>query len=74
LYRCEAWFLTLREQHRLRKFGKRVLRRIFWPRRKWLEAGEDCIMRSFVTCMLHQNIIRVMGRTCSTHGRYEKCI
>jgi hypothetical protein len=29
LYRCEAWFLTLREQHRLRKFGKRVLRRIF---------------------------------------------
>jgi len=22
--------------------------------RKWREAGEDCMMRSFITCMLHQ--------------------
>jgi len=22
--------------------------------RKWLETGEDCIMRSFVTCTFHQ--------------------
>jgi hypothetical protein len=29
----------------------RVLRRIFRPKR---EAGEDCIMRNFITCMLHQ--------------------
>jgi hypothetical protein len=21
---------------------------------KWQEAGEDCIMRSFITCTLHQ--------------------
>jgi hypothetical protein len=21
--------------------------------RKWREAGEDCIMRSFITCTLH---------------------
>jgi hypothetical protein len=27
--------------------------------RKWQEAGEDCIMRSFVTCELH-HIIRVI--------------
>jgi hypothetical protein len=27
--------------------------------RKWQEAGEDCIMRSFITCTLHQ-ILRVM--------------
>jgi hypothetical protein len=27
-----------------------VLRRIFVPKRKWREAGEDCIMRSFITC------------------------
>ena len=32
-YECETWSLTLREQHRLRVFEKRVLRRIFWPRR-----------------------------------------
>jgi hypothetical protein len=28
LYGCEAWSLTLREEHRLRVFEKRVLRRI----------------------------------------------
>jgi hypothetical protein len=25
--------------------------------RKWQEAGEDCIMRSFITYMLHQMIL-----------------
>jgi hypothetical protein len=29
LYRCETWPLTLREEHRLRVFENRVLRRIF---------------------------------------------
>jgi hypothetical protein len=28
--------------------------------RKWQKAGEDCIMRSFITCRLHQIIIRVV--------------
>jgi hypothetical protein len=40
LYGCETWFLTLREQHRLRVFKNRVLRRILGPKmekvtRKW---------------------------------------
>jgi hypothetical protein len=30
---CETWFLTLREEHRLRVFENRVLRRIFGPNR-----------------------------------------
>jgi hypothetical protein len=29
LYICETWSLTLREEHRLRVFENRVLRRIF---------------------------------------------
>jgi hypothetical protein len=29
-------------------------------RRKWQEAGEDCIMRSFITCTLHHVFFRVM--------------
>jgi len=29
LYRCKTWSLTLREEHRLRVFENRVLRRIF---------------------------------------------
>jgi hypothetical protein len=33
LYGCETWSLTLREEHRLRLFQNRVLRRIFGPKR-----------------------------------------
>ena len=33
LYGCETWSLTFREEHRLRVFENRVLRRIFGPRR-----------------------------------------
>jgi hypothetical protein len=33
LYGCETWSLTLREEHRLRVFENRVLRRIFGPER-----------------------------------------
>jgi hypothetical protein len=33
LYGRETWSLTLREQHRLRVFQNRVLRRIFGPKR-----------------------------------------
>jgi len=33
LYGCETWLLILREERRLRMFEKRVLRRIFGPKR-----------------------------------------
>jgi hypothetical protein len=33
LYGCETWSLTLKEEHRLRVFENRVLRRIFGPKR-----------------------------------------
>jgi hypothetical protein len=33
LYGCETWSLTLREEHRLRMFENRVLRRIFGLKR-----------------------------------------
>jgi hypothetical protein len=40
LYGCETWSLTVREEHRLRIFENRVLRRIFGP--KWNEVtGES---------------------------------
>ena len=32
-YGCETWSLTLREEHRLRVFEKKVLRKIFGPKR-----------------------------------------
>jgi hypothetical protein len=50
LYGCETWPLTLREAH-----GLRVLRRIFGTKSDEVtEVGENCIMRSFITCALLQ--------------------
>jgi hypothetical protein len=34
LFECETRFLTLREEHRLRVFERRVLRRIFGLKRE----------------------------------------
>jgi hypothetical protein len=45
LYGCETWSLTLREEHRLRIFENRVLRRIFGPKREedgsWIKLHND---------------------------------
>jgi hypothetical protein len=61
LYGCETWSLTLREEHRLRVFENRVLRRIFGPKRDEV-TGE---WRKLHNEELHDlysspNIIRIM--------------
>jgi hypothetical protein len=39
LHGCETWSLTLREEHRLRVFENRVLRKIFGPTRDEVIGG-----------------------------------
>jgi hypothetical protein len=39
LYGYKTWSLTLREEHRLRVFENRVLRRIFGPKRDEVTGG-----------------------------------
>jgi hypothetical protein len=39
LYGCETWFLALSEEHRLRVYEKKVLRRIFTSKEK--KVSED---------------------------------
>jgi hypothetical protein len=39
LYGCETWSLTVREEQELRVFEKRVLRRIFGPKRDGVTGG-----------------------------------
>jgi hypothetical protein len=39
LYGCETWSLTLKEEHRLRVFENRELRRIFGPKRNEVTGG-----------------------------------
>jgi hypothetical protein len=45
LYGCETWSVTLREEHRMRVFENRVLRRIFGPKREedgsWRKLHND---------------------------------
>jgi hypothetical protein len=60
LYGCETWSLSLREEHRLRVFENRVLRRIFGP-----EEEEDGSWRKLHNDELHRlysspNIFRVI--------------
>jgi hypothetical protein len=39
LYGCETWTLILREEHRLRVFENRMLRRIFEPKKYEATGG-----------------------------------
>jgi hypothetical protein len=61
LYRCETWSLTLSEEHRLRVFENRVLRRIFGPKRDEV-MGEWRKMHNEEHCDLYSSpsIIRII--------------
>jgi hypothetical protein len=39
LYGCKTWSLTVREEHKLRAFENKVLRRIFVPKRDGVTGG-----------------------------------
>jgi hypothetical protein len=39
LYGCETWSLTVREEHKLRVFENKVLRKIFGPKRDGVKGG-----------------------------------
>jgi hypothetical protein len=60
MHGCETWSLTLREEHRLRVFENRVLRRIFGPKRE--EDGSWRKLRNDELNVLYSssNIVRVI--------------
>jgi hypothetical protein len=39
LYECETWSLIVREEHKLRVFENKVLRRIFGPKKDGVTGG-----------------------------------
>jgi hypothetical protein len=82
LYGFETWSLTLREEHILRVFENRVLRRIFGPKRdevtgEWRKLHKEELRDLYTS----PSIVRMaksredeMGRACSTNGGEEECI
>jgi hypothetical protein len=51
---CKTWSLTVREDRKIRVFENGVLRGIFGPKRGEVTGnGENCIMRSLMTCTPH---------------------
>jgi hypothetical protein len=75
LYGCETWALTLREEHRLRVFENRVLRRIFGPKGKEVtEEWRKLHNKELNDLYSLPNIIRVIKSIrmrCSKHGGEE---
>jgi hypothetical protein len=57
LRRCETWSLTLGEEHRLRVFESRELRKIFGPKVRKTDRGENSIMMNFTACVLHRILL-----------------
>jgi len=54
LYGCETWSVTLREDYRLRLLEKRVLRRIFGPKRSKLRGeGRKLHNECLMICTAH---------------------
>jgi hypothetical protein len=77
LYGCETWSLTLREEHRLRVFENRVLRRIFGPKRdevtgQWRKLHSEELHNLYSSPdIIRQVKANEVGGVCSTHGRGE---
>jgi hypothetical protein len=74
LYGCETWSLTLREEHRLRVFENRVLRRIFGHKRddvprEWRKLHNEELHNIYST----QNIImQIMSKVMRWVGHVER--
>ena len=60
LYGCETWFLTLREESRLRVFENRILRRIFGPKRHENEEWRRLHNEELHNLYRSPNLVRVI--------------
>jgi hypothetical protein len=77
LYGCETWSLAVREEHKLRVFEDRVLRRIFGPKRDGVTGGWRKLHNEDLHNLYSKNY-KVeeyeVGETCGTNGREEECV
>jgi hypothetical protein len=75
---CEIWFLTLREDHRLRVFENRALRRIFGPKRGevtrgWRKLRNEELHELYSKYNYNDQVTMAeLGGACSTNGGEEE--
>jgi hypothetical protein len=77
LYACETWSLTLWEEHRLRGFENRVLRKICEPKRDeliggWKKLHNEELHNLYPLLKNYQVKEDEMGRACSTNWGEEE--
>ena len=77
LYGCETWSLALREECRLRVFEKRILRRIFEPKRDENGEWRRLYNKEIHNLLRSPNIVKVIKSTrirwTGYIARMEKC-
>jgi PAS domain-containing protein len=82
LYGCETWSLVLREEHRLRVFGNRVLRRIYGLKRdemtgKWrklhIEELHDLYASPSIIRIIKSRRMRWAGHVALTGEKRNVC-
>jgi hypothetical protein len=82
LYGCETWSLTIREEHGLRVFENKVLRRIFGPKRDEVTGGwrklhneelRDLYSSPSIIRITKSRRMRWAG-ACSPNGAKEKYV
>jgi uncharacterized membrane protein len=59
-YGCETWSLTLKDEHRLRVFENRVLRRIFGPKKELIGSWRKLHNKELRNLYCSPNIIRMI--------------
>jgi hypothetical protein len=74
LYGCVAWYLTLREEHRLRIFDNRALKKAFGPKRdevtrEWRRLPNEELYVLYTS----PNIIRVVQSRRSRWAGHVAC-
>jgi hypothetical protein len=80
LYGYETWSLTLGEDHRLRMFENRVLRRIFGPKMdevtgEWRKLHNEELHNLYSSPdIIRQVKANEVGGACGTHGGGEKSV
>jgi hypothetical protein len=61
LYECETWSLILREEHKLRVFENRVLRRIFGQNRDGVTRGWGKLHNELHDLYSSPSLIRIIS-------------